>query len=59
MALVKTNLLQFGIDAKASLFTIQAFASGIVAVVAHRLNLRYAISPEALHFRRNRSRSRH
>ena len=35
MALVKTNLIPFAIDAKASLFTIQAFASGIVAVVAH------------------------
>jgi polyisoprenoid-binding protein YceI len=35
MTLVKNNLSQFSIDAKASLFTVQAFASGIVAVVAH------------------------
>jgi polyisoprenoid-binding protein YceI len=35
MTLVKNHLSQFSIDAKASLFTVQAFASGIVAVVAH------------------------
>jgi polyisoprenoid-binding protein YceI len=35
MTLVKDALAQFTIDTKASLFTVQAFASGIVAVVAH------------------------
>jgi polyisoprenoid-binding protein YceI len=35
MALVNTALAEFTIDAHASLFTVQAFASGIVAVVAH------------------------
>jgi polyisoprenoid-binding protein YceI len=35
MSLVKPELAQFSIDAQASLFTVQAFASGIVAVVAH------------------------
>src|SRR5580700_8003933 len=29
------NLTQFAIDAKASLFTVQAFAAGMIAVVAH------------------------
>jgi polyisoprenoid-binding protein YceI len=33
--LVKDGLAHFAIDARASLFTVQAFASGIVAVVAH------------------------
>jgi polyisoprenoid-binding protein YceI len=33
--LVKDGLAHFAIDAKAGLFTVQAFASGIVAVVAH------------------------
>jgi polyisoprenoid-binding protein YceI len=32
---VKDGLAHFAIDARASLFTVQAFASGIVAVVAH------------------------
>jgi polyisoprenoid-binding protein YceI len=32
---VKDGLVHFAIDAKASLLTVQAFASGIVAVVAH------------------------
>jgi polyisoprenoid-binding protein YceI len=35
MALVKGDLAHFAIDAKVSLFTVQAFAAGIVAVVAH------------------------
>jgi len=35
MALVKNGLAHFEIDARASLFTVQAFASGIIAVVAH------------------------
>jgi polyisoprenoid-binding protein YceI len=35
MSPVKTGLLEFSIDAKASLLTVQAFASGIAAVVAH------------------------
>jgi polyisoprenoid-binding protein YceI len=35
MGPVKEGLAHFAIDAKASLFTVQAFASGIVAVVAH------------------------
>jgi hypothetical protein len=35
MTLVKNSLLQFALDAQASLFTVQAFAAGIVAVVAH------------------------
>ena len=33
--LTKDGLAHFAIDARASLFTVQAFASGIVAVVAH------------------------
>ena len=35
MALVNPGLAHFAIDARASLFTVQAFAAGIVAVVAH------------------------
>ncbi|GAC1673844.1 MAG: hypothetical protein PVS2B2_07490 [Candidatus Acidiferrum sp.] len=35
MALVKDGLAHFAIDARASLFTVQAFAAGMVAVVAH------------------------
>ena len=35
MALVNPGLAHFVIDARASLFTVQAFAAGIVAVVAH------------------------
>jgi polyisoprenoid-binding protein YceI len=35
MTLVKNDVTPFSIDSKASLFTVQAFASGIVAVVAH------------------------
>jgi polyisoprenoid-binding protein YceI len=35
MTLVKNSLVQFSLDAQASLFTVQAFAAGIVAVVAH------------------------
>lgn len=35
MTVVKNDVMCFSIDAKASLFTVQAFASGIVAVVAH------------------------
>jgi polyisoprenoid-binding protein YceI len=35
MALGKHDRAHFVIDAKASLFTVQAFASGIVSVVAH------------------------
>ena len=35
MTFVKDGLAHFAIDTKASLFTVQAFASGIVAVVAH------------------------
>jgi polyisoprenoid-binding protein YceI len=35
MTLVKNSLVQFNLDAQASLFTVQAFAAGIVAVVAH------------------------
>jgi polyisoprenoid-binding protein YceI len=35
MTLVKNSLLQFSLDVRASLFTVQAFAAGIVAVVAH------------------------
>ena len=35
MTQVKEGLAHFSIDAKASLFTVQAFASGIIAVVAH------------------------
>ncbi|MGH9743213.1 MAG: YceI family protein [Candidatus Acidiferrum sp.] len=35
MAQAKQGLVHFAIDAKASLFTVQAFASGMVAVVAH------------------------
>jgi polyisoprenoid-binding protein YceI len=35
MTTVKDALAHFVIDAKASLFTVQAFASGMVAVVAH------------------------
>ena len=35
MGPVKECLVHFAIDARASLFTVQAFASGMVAVVAH------------------------
>jgi polyisoprenoid-binding protein YceI len=35
MTLVKERIVPFTIDAKASLFTVQAFAAGMVAVVAH------------------------
>ena len=35
MTLVKERVVPFTIDVKASLFTIQAFAAGMVAVVAH------------------------
>jgi polyisoprenoid-binding protein YceI len=35
MTLVNPALAHFAIDARASLFTVQAFAAGIVAVVAH------------------------
>ena len=35
MTLVKSSLMEFSLDAQASLFTAQAFASGIVAVGAH------------------------
>jgi len=35
MTLAKEGLAHFAMDAKASLFTVQAFASGMVAVVAH------------------------
>jgi polyisoprenoid-binding protein YceI len=35
MTLVKERVVPFAIDAKASLFTVQAFAAGMVAVVAH------------------------
>jgi hypothetical protein len=35
MTFVKDGLAHFAIDTKASLFTVQAFASGTVAVVAH------------------------
>jgi polyisoprenoid-binding protein YceI len=35
MTFVKDGLAHFAIDTKASLFTVQAFASGIVAVVGH------------------------
>lgn len=35
MGPVKEGLAHFAIDARASLFTVQAFASGMVAVVAH------------------------
>lgn len=35
MTMVNAGLAHFAIDAKASLFTVQAFASGMVAVVAH------------------------
>ncbi len=35
MTLVNPGLAHFAIDARASLFTVQAFAAGMVAVVAH------------------------
>jgi polyisoprenoid-binding protein YceI len=35
MTTVGGSLTQFAIDAKASLFTVQAFAAGMIAVVAH------------------------
>jgi polyisoprenoid-binding protein YceI len=35
MALVNDGLAHFVMDARASLFTVQAFAAGIIAVVAH------------------------
>lgn len=35
MTQVKDGLTRFAIDARASLFTVQAFAAGMVAVVAH------------------------
>jgi hypothetical protein len=35
VALVNQDLAHFEIDAKASLFTVQAFAAGMIAVVAH------------------------
>ena len=35
MTVVKERVVNFAIDAKASLFTVQAFAAGMVAVVAH------------------------
>jgi polyisoprenoid-binding protein YceI len=35
VALVNHDLANFAIDARASLFTVQAFAAGMVAVVAH------------------------
>ena len=35
MTTVGGGLTQFAIDAKASLFTVQAFAAGMIAVVAH------------------------
>jgi polyisoprenoid-binding protein YceI len=35
MSAAKEGLIRFTIDASASLFTVQAFASGIAAVVAH------------------------
>jgi polyisoprenoid-binding protein YceI len=35
MTLDKEGLVRFDIDAQASLFTVQAFAAGMVAVVAH------------------------
>jgi polyisoprenoid-binding protein YceI len=35
MTIVKERVVNFAIDAKASLFTVQAFAAGMVAVVAH------------------------
>ena len=35
MTQVKEGLVRFEIDARASLFTVQAFAAGMVAVVAH------------------------
>jgi polyisoprenoid-binding protein YceI len=35
MAPENDGVVRFGIDAKASLFTVQAFAAGMVAVVAH------------------------
>jgi len=35
MTTAKATLAHFSIDAAASLFTVQAFAAGMVAVVAH------------------------
>jgi hypothetical protein len=35
MAPGKHDLVHFAIDAKAGLFTVQEFASGMVAVIAH------------------------
>lgn len=35
MTQIREGLAHFSIDARASLFTVQAFASGIVAVIAH------------------------
>ena|SRR5271169_4259527 len=35
MTTVNDGLVHFAMDAKASLFTVQAFASGMIAVVAH------------------------